>query len=156
MGLVMEQYILPLFCLLLNFVAMSACLRFFLSREGKYWAMPFLLSLLLFLQNGSVMYAGSFLASGASFSGGLVGALISILWYAIIVVFHYALKKTTHAANYKLRVRKDLAESQFLLKSQMIAAQRRLAKLKVLAKGSAKTFKPGIYKSEWTDLFDQF
>lgn len=156
MGTTMEQYILPLFCLLLNFVAMAACLRFLLSREGKYWIMPFLLSFLLFLQNGSVLYAGSRLATIALYAGGLVNTLISILWYAIIVIFHYALKKTTHASNYRLRVRKDLAESQFLLKSQAIARQRRLRKLKVLAQGSAKEFRRDVYTSEWTDLFDQF
>ncbi len=144
----MEQYILPLFG------AMASCLRFFLSREGKYWILPLAISLLLLLQNGSVLYTGTHVESPLS-TGGLIATLISILWYAVIVIFRYALKRTIQQSDYRQRVRKDLTESQFILKTQEIETRRRLKKMRVLSQGSARNFDFGHYTSRWTDLFDK-
>lgn len=151
----MEQYILPLFCLLLNFVTLAACLRFVFSHGGQYWILPAIMSLLLLVQNGSVLYAGGMLSSPIP-AGSLISTLISIFWYAIVVAFRYALKSHTAASNYAFRVRKDLTESRFLLKTQEIQNQKRLRRLAILAKGESRVFDSGRYPVEWTDLFDRY
>ena len=61
----MIVYIIPITALLLAFMSLLASLRFIFSRQGLYWVFPAMISLIL-----------------------------AALWYMMIIVFHYALKKT--------------------------------------------------------------
>lgn len=151
----MEQYILPLFCLLLNFVAVAACIRFLCAREGLFWIMPLVLSSLFFFQNGSIMYSHGTLVQSALSAGALIDALIAISWYIIIITFHYALKKTSQKNNYKRQVKKDLAESRYILKSEQIENERIARKRIRQVLGGARTYDRGLYSATWCDYFDQ-
>jgi signal transduction histidine kinase len=151
----MEQYILPLFCLLLNFAAVAACLRFLCAKEGFYWIFPLILSLLFFFQNGSTMYANGALVAPAINAGSAVNALIAIFWYLVVITFHYALKKMLQQNDYQERVRKDLEESRFLLKSegriQRSEEKQRIAR----ALGRSTKVVLDCYPASWCDYFDQ-
>ena len=48
----MVQYIVPLSSLLLSFLATLACLRFIFSRQGLFWIIPVVVSVLLTMSNG--------------------------------------------------------------------------------------------------------
>ncbi len=51
-----EIYALPLVCLLLNFLAFAACLRFLFSRQGLYWIVPLFLTLFILWPNALKLY----------------------------------------------------------------------------------------------------
>ena len=51
-----ETYGLPIVCLLLNFLAFAACLRFLFSRQGLYWVVPLIVTLFLVWPNALNLY----------------------------------------------------------------------------------------------------
>ena len=51
-----EIYLLPLGCLLLNFLAFAACLRFLFSRQGLYWIIPLALTLFMSWPHALTLY----------------------------------------------------------------------------------------------------
>jgi len=150
----MAQYALPLFCLLINFVALGACIRFLCAKGGQYWILPILLSALLVLRNSMMLYGPSseLMINTAS----LIDALVSVLWYTIIITFHFALKKVIKATDYQERVRKDLAESRWQLKADGKEQEAHTRKLAIAAVGSSEIFDRHLYPLSWTDFFDQF
>lgn len=92
-----EIYALPLVCLLLNFLAFAACLRFLFSRQGLYWIVPLFLTLFILWPNALKLYQVASNTARVSLPYSyldLQPLLLSLFWYAMIVTFHYALKKT--------------------------------------------------------------
>ncbi|MDD4572724.1 MAG: hypothetical protein PHR69_00765 [Sphaerochaeta sp.] len=82
--------------------------------------------------------------------------LLALFWYAMIVTFHYALKKTVKV-NYNLeQVRKNLHEARYQMKAERITLERKQRRRKSYF-GDAPARKPVLqaYSSEWADLFDR-
>ncbi len=117
----MLVYIIPITALLLSFMSLLASLRFIFSRQGLYWVFPAIISTLLFFQNldtllilgesGIVVFEYTF----RNFSP----FILSSLWYMMIVVFHYALKKTVAENRFESDSRKNRAEAEYLMKVEM-------------------------------------
>lgn len=151
----MEQYILPLFCVLISFMACASCLRFIFSRESLYWIFPFFLSVILLILNGSILYSGSSLAYQPFSTSAFLYAALTIVWYITIIIFHYGLKKAANESKYAIRVRKNLTESRYLTK---LDEKQHLAYLKRRARywrGHGRKYDFGLYPMEWVDLFDK-
>ena len=114
----MIVYIIPITALLLTFMSLLASLRFIFSRQGLYWVFPAIISLLLFFQNLERLLvlgeAGitSFEYSFSNFSP----FILAFLWYMMIVVFHYALKKTITENRFENDSVKNRAEAEYLEK----------------------------------------
>ena len=91
----MIVYIIPITALMLTFMALLASLRFIFSRQGLYWIFPAIISLLMFFQNlNTLLMLGE--AGITSFEYNFTNFapfILAFLWYMMIVVFHYALKK---------------------------------------------------------------
>ena len=108
----MINFIVPTTALLLTFLASIATLRYLLTRQGIYWAIPFLISLILFYQNLTTLLKaaemeGDFIISFSS----LLPLVLSILWYA----FHFALKTEREYNKYVDQSRKTYNEARFVL-----------------------------------------
>ena len=154
-----ETYGLPIVCLLLNFLAFTASLRFLFSRQGIYWVVPLIITLFLLWPNAINLY------TLASMEGPRVGAytymdfqplLLSLFWYAMIVTFHFALKKTVKV-NYNFeQVRKNLHEARYQMKAERITLERK-QKRQSSYYANTPARKPTLdaYSGEWTDLFDR-
>ena len=117
----MFVYIIPLTALLLSFMALLASMRFIFSRQGLYWLFPAIISLLLFFQNlDTLMVLGEqeiteFEYTVRNFSP----FILAFLWYMMIVVFHYALKKNITENRFESDARKNRAEAEYLMKVEM-------------------------------------
>lgn len=112
-------YALPLATLLLNFLAFGSCLRFLFSRQGLYWFIPLVLSLFLIVPNAISLYSVAsnpqgFLAPGGILAYQSIG--LALLWYLIIITFHYALKKTVRVNRYEADMKKNLHEARYQAK----------------------------------------
>ena len=154
-----ETYGLPIVRLLLNFLAFAACLRFLFSRQGLYWVVPLIVTLFLVWPNALNLYT---LASMESLRVepyvymDFQPLLLALFWYAMIVTFHYALKKTVKV-NYNLeQVRKNLHEARYQMKAERITLDRKQRRRKSYI-GAAPARKPVLqpYSSEWTALLDR-
>lgn len=157
-GIMIETYGLPIVCLLLNFLAFAACLRFLFSRQGVYWVVPLIVTLFLLWPNAINLYA---IASQESLRAkpytymDFQPVLLSLFWYAMIVTFHFALKKTIKV-NYNLeQVRKNLHEARFQMRSERITLERK-QKRQSSYYANTPARKPVLqaYSFQWTDLFD--
>ncbi|MDT4762859.1 hypothetical protein [Sphaerochaeta sp. PS] len=154
-----ETYGLPIFCLLLNFLAFAACLRFLFSRQGLYWVIPLIVTVFLLGPNALRLY------DIASLGIAKVGRytymdfqplLLSLFWYAMIVTFHFALKKTVKVNYHHEQVRKNLHEARYQLKTERITYERKQHRRKAYyANAPARVPLLQAYNSEWTDLFDR-
>ncbi len=158
-GIMIETYGLPIVCLLLNFLAFTACLRFLFSRQGLYWVVPLIVTVFLLWPNAINLYT---LASLESFRFlpytymDFQPLLLSLFWYAMIVTFHFALKKTIKV-NYNLeQVRKNLYEARYQMKNERITLERKQRRQKsYYANTPARKPVLQAYSGEWTDLFDR-
>jgi hypothetical protein len=156
----LETYGLALLCLLLNFLAFTACLRFLFSRQGLYWIVPLLVTLFLFWPNALNLYRIA--SSPARMAGDftfrtLQPLLLSLFWYSMIVTFHYALKKTVPTNRHREEVKKNLHEARYQQKVETLTYERKIARQRnYYSKARARIPDSGNYRKSWTDLFDQF
>ncbi|NLE14579.1 MAG: hypothetical protein GX626_01745 [Spirochaetales bacterium] len=154
-----ELYALPLVCLLLNFLAFAACLRFLFSRQGLYWIVPLLLTLFILWPNALNLYRvasdpGS-IPLPYTYSD-LQPLLLSLFWYAMIVTFHFALKKTVRINHYEEQVRKNLHEARYQMAVDTLVHQQKERRRKqYYTKQAAAVPSIDAYDEQWTDLFDQ-
>ena len=117
----MLVYIIPITALLLSFMSLLTSLRFIFSRQGLYWVFPSIISLLLLFQNlDTLLVLGEaditvFEYTFRNFSP----FILAFLWYMMIVVFHYALKKNITENRFESDARKNRAEAEYLMKIEM-------------------------------------
>lgn len=136
----MLNIIIPLFAVLIAFLATLASVRFALTRQGRlYWIIPVLISSILFYQNLSVLlqYGSSDEPYPLTFTS-ILPLSLSILWYAMVVSFHYALKTNREYNKYVEESRSTYNEAKFL--SAMEARQNRKEKreIKEIIKNSTR------------------
>lgn len=108
--------IIPMLTLLLAFLSALSSLRFFLTRLGRiYWIIPFFISLILFYQNIKVLieYADSTQSYPVSFDT-ILPLVLNILWYSMIIAFHYALKTEREYNKYVEESRRTYNEARFI------------------------------------------
>ncbi len=102
-------------------MALLTSVRFIFSRQGLYWIFPAVISLLLFFQNlDTLLLLGEeniteFAYTFRNFSP----FVLAFLWYMMIVVFHYALKKNVAENRFESEARKNRAEAEYLMKVEM-------------------------------------
>ncbi len=154
-----ETYGLPLVCLLLNFLAFAACLRFLFSRQGTYWVIPLIVTLFLLWPNAINLYTIASLETArvkAYTYMDFQPLLLALFWYAMIVTFHFALKKTVKVNHNIEQVRKNLYEARYQKKAERITLERKQNRQRTYY-GNAPARKPVLqaYSGEWTDLFDR-
>ncbi len=122
----MIVYIIPITALMLTFMSLLASLRFIFSRQGLYWIFPAIISLLMFFQNlNTLLMLGE--AGITSFEYNFTNFapfILAFLWYMMIVVFHYALKKTIDENRFESDSRKNRKEAEYLEKYEMRKGKR--------------------------------
>lgn len=114
----MFVYIIPATTVLLSFLALLTSTRFLFSRQGLYWIFPVMMSLLFFLNNLSILLALAE-ADITSFSYSFKNFypfVMALLWYLMITVFHYALKKHVADNRFENDSRKNRKEAEYLEK----------------------------------------
>lgn len=142
----MIEYVLPLTALALSFLSFLACLRFLFSRQGFYWILPLITSVLLSIYNFYILLSPQRAITATPFSLVFFPVALSMTWYLVIIVFHYALKRTVSRNKYLNDQKKNYAEARFLEK-----AERRAYLLKSRKKGQKKTngtYEPKVYNVE--------
>lgn len=77
----------------------------------------------------------------------LIDAIVSVLWYAIIITFHYGLKGVIKANNYRERVKKDLAESRWQIKVERRKKEAMGRRLVIAAMGNPQSFDRGFIRN---------
>lgn len=154
-----EIYALPLVCLLLNFLAFAACLRFLFSRQGLYWIVPLFLTLFILWPNSLNLFrvAGNPASVTLPYTYmDLQPLLLSLFWYAMIVTFHFALKKTVRVNHYEEQIRKNLYEARYQMAVDTLVLQQKERRRKhYYTKQAATVPSAGTYQEQWTELFDQ-
>ena len=110
----MAEYIVPLASLLLTVLSSLACLRFIFSRQGFFWIIPFIVSILLSVNNFLILFIPS--ASIVIYSGvfTLFPLFLSFFWYMMVVTFHYAFKKKVEKNKFYSYMKKNYAVAIFL------------------------------------------
>lgn len=154
-----ETYGLPIVCLLLNFLAFAACFRFLFSRQGLYWVVPLIVTLFLLWPNALGLYALASMPNTRTLPYtymDFLPLLLALFWYAMIVTFHFALKKTVKV-NYNIeQVRKNLFEARYQMKTERSNLERKQRrKRSYYANTPARKPVLQAYSGEWTDLFDR-
>ena len=110
------NFIVPTLALLLAFLSSITSFRYLITRQGIYWTIPFLISLILFYQNiitllEATVAEGDFLITFNS----MLPLVLAILWYALIQAFHFALKTEREYNKYVDQSRKTYNEARFVL-----------------------------------------
>ena len=114
----MSSYILPVFSLLMSFMALISCIRFIFSKQFAYWILPSIISLILCFQNLNTLLVIATINDSVTkitFSD-INPVLLSVLWYAMVIVFYYALKLAIPENKYISDSRKNLSEALYMEK----------------------------------------
>ena len=138
----MINFIVPTLALLLAFLSSIASFRYLITRQGIYWTIPFLISLILFYQNiitllEATVAEGDFLITFNS----MLPLVLAILWYALIQAFHFALKTEREYNKYVDQSRKTDNEARFVL-----LTERRRTRKEQMEKKEEKRNKPVVPK----------
>ena len=136
------NFIVPTLALLLAFLSSIASFRYLITRQGIYWTIPFLISLILFYQNiitllEATVAEGDFLITFNS----MLPLVLAILWYALIQAFHFALKTEREYNKYVDQSRKTYKEARFVL-----LTERRRTRKEQMEKKEEKRNKPVVPK----------
>lgn len=154
-----ETYALPLVCLMLNFLAFAACLRFLFSRQGLYWIVPLFLTAFILWPNALRLYAAAALTAPETITYSymeLQPLMVSLLWYAMIVTFHFALKKTIRENHHLEQVKKNLHEARYQMAVETLVHKSKEARRKqYYQKQPALLPQLRAYTPDWAELFDQ-
>ena len=139
----MINFIVPTLALLLVFLSSLASARYLVTRQGIYWAIPFLISLILLYQNLSTLLLaaeteGDYILSFSS----ILPLVLAILWYALIQAFHFALKTEREYNKYVDQSRKTYNEARFVLLNERRRLRREQMENKT--KATNKPIKPSI------------
>lgn len=114
----MFVYVFPITALLLSFMALLSSVRFLFSRQGGYWILPTLISIVLCFYNlNNLLVIGE--AGFANYVPTVISTLptvLSFLWYIMVIVFHYALKLAIPENKYLNDSIKNKKESVYLEK----------------------------------------
>ena len=93
--------------------------------SSKVYQPLIIISLLLFFQNlETLLFIGS-QEAGAAAPVPFRPLVLALLWYMMIIVFHYALKKNIPENRFDSDARKNRAEAEYLMKVEMRMAKRR-------------------------------
>lgn len=153
----MTAYIIPLICLLMTVMASLTCLRFILSREGLYWVIPCLISIILTFENMDTLLIAAETSIMPNYRTlrGISPVLIAFLWYMMIITFHYALRFKIKVNRYRNENRKNREEAEFIEKMERRKRKKEYVLEEKNRKNSAEV--PDIYTKEdsddWSDLF---
>ena len=153
----MTAYIIPLICLLMTVMASLTCLRFILSREGLYWVIPCLISIILTFENMDTLLIAAETSIMPDYRTlrGISPVLIAFLWYMMIITFHYALRFKIKVNRYRNENRTNREEAEFIEKMERRKRKKEYVLEEKNRKNSAEV--PDIYTKEdsddWSDLF---
>ena len=150
----MIAYIIPLICMILTIMATLTCLRFILTREGIYWIIPCIISIILTLENMDTLLVSAETATMPDYRTmrNIAPVLIAFFWYMMIITFHYALRFKIKVNRYRNENRK---KAEFIEKME----RRKRRKEYILEEKNRenKAEKPKLYQEkeeeEWTSLF---
>lgn len=104
--------------MLLSFMSLLSSLRFILSRQGLYWILPAIISMLLCFENlNTLLVVGEHGTSAFSITiTNTIPVLLSFLWYMMVIMFHYAMKLAIPENKYLDESRKNKAEAVYMEK----------------------------------------
>ena len=151
----MFDYVIPLISLLFCFMAFLTTMRFILSREGVYWLLPAIISIILFVQNLDLVI--QITEMGLSYDPrtlrNIAPLVIAVLYYISIITFHYALRFKIAENRFRVENRKNRTEALFIEKVEQ--RKRKTERKKKEDNLGNKSREADIYEDkEWTDLFD--
>ena len=114
----MFEYIFPIAAMLLSFMALLSSIRFIISKNGLFWILPAIISILLCFENlntllivgehGSEIYEMTF--------SNTIPVILSFLWYMMVIMFHYAMKLAIPENKYINDSKKNKAEAIYIEK----------------------------------------
>lgn len=112
----MYEYLPPLAALLLTVLSALSCLRFLFSRQGLYWIIPLIVSVLLCLDNLAGLFNPGSAFIPLPFDSRIFPVIIAFFWYMMVITFHYALKRSVRRNRLRSDMRKNHAEALYLEK----------------------------------------
>ncbi|MDD2404895.1 MAG: hypothetical protein PHU24_00400 [Sphaerochaetaceae bacterium] len=149
---------------LLCFLSITACLRFVFSRQGWFWIIPLILSVVFFyisidplvqVLTGIATDTYRVTISPDRSVREIVPLIIVLLWYTMIIVFRYALKSVVPVNQQLIDTKKNLYESRYMEKVEL-KRMRRKAKRQLDAVTSSSRQESGtLYPLEWVARFDE-
>lgn len=150
----MVRYVLPLASLLLTFLATMACLRFLFSRQGLFWIVPLVLSLLLDVNNLIPLVSPAGVDVFSSRMTEFFLLALSFFWYLMVITFHYALKRKVDRNRFRSDMIKNYTEARFLEKNERRAFSKRSRRRRRQAVNSYVTPDESSFHGYDLDAFD--
>ena len=150
----MVRYVLPLASLLLTFLATMACLRFLFSRQGLFWIVPLVLSLLLDVNNLIPLVSPAGVAVFSSRMTEFFLLALSFFWYLMVITFHSALKRKVDRNRFRSDMIKNYTEARFLEKNERRAFSKRSRRRRRQAGNSYVTPDESSFHGYDLDAFD--
>lgn len=101
---------------MLTFLGALASARYLITRQGFFWIIPVIISGILSYQNLITLLVAAESSSDVLTFAAIIPLVLSILWYAMIQAFHYALKTQRSYNKYVEESRRTYNESRFVEK----------------------------------------
>ena len=149
---------------LLCFLSITACLRFVFSRQGWFWIIPLILSVVFFyisidplvqVLTGIATDTYRVTISPDRSVREIVPLIIVLLWYTMIIVFRYALKSVVPVNQQLIDTKKNLYESRYMEKVELKRMRRKVKRQLDAVTSSSRQESGTLYPLEWVERFDE-
>lgn len=109
----MNEYIIPIASLMLSFVSTYLSFKFIFSKQGLFWILPTILSVLidLYILN-LIMFPSLLLLPPFGFT--FFPLFLSSIYLIVIIQFRYTIKKTVIENRYEDDMKKNYNEAKIL------------------------------------------
>lgn len=160
----MLMLLVAVFTTLLCFLSAAACLRFLVSRQGWFWVLPFVISVIFFYISISPL---AIIATGLAEGSyqveispdrsvrEVVPLLIILLWYTMIITFRYALKMVVPDNKHLLDTMKNLNEARYMQRIEVRRYQREARRRLRREHRVNLEYFGSRYPVKWVALFDE-
>ncbi|MFA7371695.1 MAG: hypothetical protein WCY78_07250 [Sphaerochaetaceae bacterium] len=144
---------------LLYFLAAIYAVRSIFSRQGWFWVIPFLLSLIFLYMSLTPLYQ---VAIGIKALGTyrsideIFPLIIAFLWFLLVVTMRAALRIAVPANKHLIDTKKSLEEARYINEIELRKYRQEVRRLRRQATRVRREQMGTIYPLEWVALYDEY
>ncbi len=150
---------------LLCFLATLLSIRFIFSRQGWFWVLPSLISLIFLYISIGPLYRVAFGKMGAEYMiqlsayrsiDGIFPLIVVVLWFLLVISLRLALRIAVPANKHLIDTKRNLAEARYVNELELRRYRREANILRRQATREAREVQGKIYPLEWIALYDEY
>lgn len=149
---------------LLCFLSAILAIRFIFSRQGWFWIIPSMISLIFLYLSLEPLFRVAFGNIGEAYQiqlspyrsiDGIFPLIVVVLWFLLVISLRIALRIAVPENKHLIDAKRNLAEARYVSYLELQHYRREARKLRRKATREAREVQGNIYPLQWVALYDE-